>query len=285
MSGKLANLCELHCHLDGSLRAETFLELLSAAKLETDAAAVDIGGAGGDGVPAADADALTFETVDDVRTKLAFQDGWDLPRCLQSFAYTLMVLQSAENLERVACECACDCADDGCSYAEIRYCPSLHRSGGLGDAAIVAAVAAGLRKAAAERPGATFKQIITCLRDFGPEEALVMTKLAVASPKEDLVVGVDLAGNEVTTMLVLLLVLLLLVLTRALPLQFAHPPAKFVAAFEYAFENGMAITIHAGEGPTDTTTQHVKDAVELLHAVRTDPCCSSLKQSPLFILK
>ena len=66
-----------------------------------------------------------------------------------------------------------------------RRASSLHRSGGLSDPAIVRAVGAGLRRAAVERPGCAFRQIITCLRDFGPEEALVMTKLAVASPEAD----------------------------------------------------------------------------------------------------
>ena len=44
---------------------------------------------------------------------------------------------------------AADLADGGVTYAEIRYCPSLHREGGLTDAQIVAAVAAGLRRAQA----------------------------------------------------------------------------------------------------------------------------------------
>ena len=74
-------LAELHCHLDGSLRASTFIELynstsncISKGNINSDTANI-------------------FNTEDDVHRELAFQPNWDLPRCLQSFATTLLVLQ------------------------------------------------------------------------------------------------------------------------------------------------------------------------------------------------
>ena len=79
----MQNLCELHCHLDGSLRVSTFLELIQSVHDELPASNMD---------DTNQCNAVaTFETEDDVLQKLAFQVGWDLPRCLQSFAITLKV--------------------------------------------------------------------------------------------------------------------------------------------------------------------------------------------------
>ena len=127
------------------------------------------------------------------------------------------------------------------SYAEIRYCPSLHRQGGLGDDAIVTAVEQGLRRATEAYPSCRFYQIITVLRDLGPSEAMVMAKLACKHAGSKLVVGIDLAGNEIT-----------------------HPPELFCDAFDYAHGNGMGITIHAGEGrPTDPARWHARVRVQM----------------------
>ena len=64
----LNGLCELHCHLDGSLRAETFLELRS--KLPSTLAACK----------AVLPTKPVFGTVDDVYSCLCFQKGWSLQR-------------------------------------------------------------------------------------------------------------------------------------------------------------------------------------------------------------
>ena len=190
----------------------------------------------------------TFATEQDVVDQLCPKPGWSLAQYLSSFPTLLCVLQTAAALERVTFEICEDLYACGVRYAELRYCPSLHRQKGLGDDAIVAAVADGLRRAAVRFPGARFYQIVTALRDLGPDEALVMTQLAVRAGRAQLVCAVDLAGNE-----------------------FAHPPEKFVAAFDFAHAHGMAVTIHAGEGKgphAAQAEQNVRNSVTLLHARR-----------------
>ena len=92
---------ELHCHIDGSLRPATFLELYDRVS---------------------DGKGRQFKTMDDIEDSLCFQEGWDLPRCLKSFGTT----QEAENLERVTYELYEDLFIDGVRFAELRNCPSLH---------------------------------------------------------------------------------------------------------------------------------------------------------------
>jgi adenosine deaminase len=76
---------ELHCHLDGSLRPETLLELAREYKQP---------------IPRDDADALReFMRVDDAQS---------LEDYLARFDVTLGVLQTSEALERVAYELAVD---------------------------------------------------------------------------------------------------------------------------------------------------------------------------------
>ena len=236
-------LTELHLHIDGSLRKSTFVELWNAlpeGDRAGDSSMYDKDSCGNK--------PRTFACEQDVVDQLCPKPGWSLAQYLSSFPTLLCVLQTAEALERVTFEICEDLHTCGVRYAELRYCPSLHRQKGLGDDAIVAAVADGLRRAAAAFPGARFYQIVTALRDLGPAEALVMTQLAVRAGKQQLVCAVDLAGNE-----------------------FAHPPEKFVEAFDHAHAHGMAVTIHAGEGRgphAAQAEQNVRNSVELLHARR-----------------
>jgi adenosine deaminase len=162
---------ELHCHLDGSVRPETLLELAREYRQP---------------IPRDDVESLRdFMRVDDARS---------LEDYLARFDVTLAVLQTEEALERVAYELAIDARRDGVRYIEMRYAPVLNVRRGLTFGQAIEAPIRGLERAAREG-GATGRLIICGLRHLSPEVSLELARLAVAYKSRG-VVGFDLAGGE-----------------------------------------------------------------------------------------
>jgi adenosine deaminase len=162
---------ELHCHLDGSLRVETLLELANGMQTW---------------LPAHD--------VEGLRKAMRVPDACTLEAYLSSFSLTLGVLQTAGALERVAYELAEDAAREGVWYLEVRFAPVLNTRFGLSLAGVVSAVAKGLARA--ERDTGIVARIIVCaLRQLGPAASMDAARFAVEH-RGDLVVGFDLAGAE-----------------------------------------------------------------------------------------
>jgi adenosine deaminase len=162
---------DLHCHLDGSLRMQTFVELAREAGLD---------------VPASLEEARRrFLPEARVSGQAEF---------LRHFDHTLAVLQRPESLRRVARELALDAAAEGCWYLEVRFCPLLHEQRGLSQDDAVAAVIAGLREAESEARIET-GLIITGLRTIDPDVSARLAELAVRWKGRG-VVAFDLAGAE-----------------------------------------------------------------------------------------
>ena len=70
-------------------------------------------------------------------------DSGSLVRYLETFDHTVAVMQRADHITRVARECVEDLAADGVVYAEVRYAPEQHLSGGLTLEEVVRAVQLG----------------------------------------------------------------------------------------------------------------------------------------------
>lgn len=193
---------DLHCHLDGSLRLSTLIELAQkqgkAHELPTD------------------------DPVELQRILEAIDSSSSLADFLVWFKYTIMVMQDAESLHRIAYELVEDAAKENVIYLEVRYSPIEHRRNGLSLTEVNDAVLAGLRDA--ERDTGTKARVIICgLRDRFESESFRLAELAVAYKNKG-VVAFDLAGGE------------------------AGNPAKLhVHAFAHARDKNLNITCHAGE--------------------------------------
>ncbi|MEO6528164.1 MAG: adenosine deaminase [Gemmatimonadaceae bacterium] len=162
---------ELHCHLDGSVRPATMLEL---------------GREQGKPMPGLDAESL--------RDFMRVDDAHNLEEYLARFSVTLSVMQTASALERIAYELAEDAANDGVQYIEVRYAPVLNLAEGLSLEQTVEAPLRGLARAEREY-GVVGRVIVCAIRNMVPAVSHELAELAVAYRHRG-VVGFDLAGGE-----------------------------------------------------------------------------------------
>jgi adenosine deaminase len=162
---------ELHCHLDGSVRPQTLL---------------DLGREQGVAMPRGDAESL--------RDYMLVKDARNLEDYLARFEVTLSVMQTEAALERIAYELAVDAAAEGVRYIEVRYAPVLNVRQGLELGAVVEAPLRGLARA--ERDAGVVGRLIVCaIRNMPTATSLELARLAVEYRGRG-VVGFDLAGGE-----------------------------------------------------------------------------------------
>lgn len=246
---------DIHLHLDGSLRIPTLIELARTENVD---------------LPSFDEAGLR-ETV--FKSKYA-----NLPEYLKGFQYTCAVLQSAENLERVACELAEDNLAEGVRYIEVRFAPQLHISDALNGKDVMRAVCAGLDRAKKEHNQSDpvvnghdlpfeFGVIVCALRSFNEHFGAYyagLLKVLPRAPRKEVfavasletvreavelrdeeglpIVGFDLAGEEA-----------------------GFPASAHAWAYTYAHEHFLKKTVHAGEayGP-----ESIFQAITVCHANR-----------------
>ena len=245
---------DLHVHLDGSLREQSLIELAREAGVE-----------------------LPSQSVEGLNALVFKPEYADLREYLTGFAYTTAVLQTEDALERVAYELAQDNIAEGVCYIEVRYAPQLHQHAGLDFDAVLRAVDRGLARAQREHaaseavlggaPLFRYGIIVSAMRHFEPMFSAwygQLLSLFPNTPRKQVyglasvalaraavrcrdthgvpIVGFDLAGEEA-----------------------GFPAHDHREAFEYAHQNFMMKTVHAGEayGP-----ESIFDAITELHADR-----------------
>ncbi|MBN1210099.1 MAG: adenosine deaminase [Myxococcaceae bacterium] len=163
---------DLHCHLDGSMRLKTILELAEQQKVK-----------------------LPADSVEGLAKAIHMgQVCKSLEEYLVAFDVTLSVLQTAEALYRAAYELAVDAAAENVRYLEVRYSPALHLQKGLKMTTVIDSVLEGLR-AAKRETGIKCGVIVCGIRHINPQTSMRLAELSVAYKNRG-VIGFDLAGAE-----------------------------------------------------------------------------------------
>lgn len=246
---------DLHLHLDGSMRETTLIDLARQQKV-----------------------LLPSTTVEGLNA-LVFKPSYaNLGEYLTGFAYTGVVLQDRESLERAARELAEDNIAEGVRYIEVRFAPQLHMHHGLSFDDVLIAVNRGLARAMSaheqseavrvnkEPPfrygiivcalrmftaefSAWYRQLLGLFQNTPPNRVYSMASLELARSAircRDThgvpIVGFDLAGQED-----------------------GYPAHNHQRAYDFAHKHFLKKTVHAGEayGP-----ESIFEAITQLNADR-----------------
>ncbi|MDW8802388.1 adenosine deaminase [Clostridium sp. A1-XYC3] len=163
---------ELHCHLDGSLRAETVIDI---ARKE------------GINLPSFDIEVIKKELTAPLECE-------SLDDYLKAFSLPNLVMQSKYSLRRITFELLEDASRENVKYMEIRFAPLLHTSKGLEVEEIIESVLDGI-KDAEEKYDIKGNLILCCMRTMAPDKAFDI----VEKGKNFLgkgVVAIDLCASE-----------------------------------------------------------------------------------------
>lgn len=235
---------DLHCHLDGSLRLDTVVDLIKSEGVSYPVDKKELAGQ---------------LIMDD----MIYSEEKSLPRYLKAFDITLSLMQNEENIQRIAFELAEDAARENVRYLEVRFAPILHTNCGLSMERVTSAVCRGFAQAE-EKYDIVTGVIICAMRHYAscgiednlmrslpygtPEMASILMAEQTAlhavdmAKKDHHIVGFDLAGAERD-----------------------NPAKRYRDAFAAATKGYVPITIHAGEafGP-----ESIQQAVVQNHAKR-----------------
>eukprot|EP00591_Stephanopyxis_turris_P001946 CAMPEP_0195521754 /NCGR_PEP_ID=MMETSP0794_2-20130614/19299_1 /TAXON_ID=515487 /ORGANISM="Stephanopyxis turris, Strain CCMP 815" /LENGTH=407 /DNA_ID=CAMNT_0040651373 /DNA_START=61 /DNA_END=1281 /DNA_ORIENTATION=- len=246
---------DLHVHLDGSVRISTVIEIAKKDGLE-----------------------LPYYTVEELREHVFKKHFESLEDYLFCFKYTTMVMQSPENLERVAYEFAVDNYEEGVRYFEVRFGPQLHartEHGELDICNVIRSVNRGLERATKEyndkielpdEPGYKYGIIVSALRFFTADFSEYFKSLINCHKHEPLSRIYGLASMA-------LVVAAVEVRNEGVPVvaldiagaELGYPASHHIDAYRFAHKKFLETTCHAGEG---YGPKSIFQAVTDLHAHR-----------------
>ena len=163
---------ELHCHLDGSLRVETVIELAKKENIQLDSYDYDY-----------------------VKNLLTVEEDCDsLDEYLKRFDLPNEVLQTKENLRRASYELLEDAVKDNVKYIEVRFAPIFHTKKGLALEEIIESVIDGIRDAE-NKYDIKGNVIISCIRGLDVEHVYESINASEKYLGKG-VVAIDLAASE-----------------------------------------------------------------------------------------
>ena len=198
----------LHDHLDGGLRPTTALELAKKASY------------------------LPLLEVDNISDFFDRSDCDSLEDYLEAFVHTTALMNTYENLERIAFEAAEDMHNNGIQLYESRYAPLYSVNENLTIENVLKAINSGFKQA--ENIYGIHSGLILC--GMRNDKSNVEKVGQIAIDYKELIIGFDIAGPE-----------------------FNFRPSLFKDTFDKVKYAGINITIHAGEGDN---VESISDALK-----------------------
>ena len=168
----------------------------------------------------------------DSSERFAYTDFLDF---LRTYDMAASVIRTGDDYHDVTYEYMAGCARDGALYVELTASPDHAALVGLSDEEHLGGIARGIDDARAEH-GIEARILISCVRNFGVEQALRVARYAAERP-HPYVVGFSMAGAEEN-----------------------YPADDYAEAFRIAAEAGLGCTVHAGEW---AGAESVRAALEL----------------------
>ena len=213
------NKAILHDHLDGGLRASTALELA---------------------INASYAPLLDIEDI----SKFFDRSNCDsLEDYLEAFVHTTALMNTYDNLERIAFEAAEDMHNNGINIYESRYAPLYSVNSNLNIKNVLEAIISGFKQA--ENMYGIRSGLILCGMRHDRENVEKVGQIAIDF--KDIIIGFDIAGAELN-----------------------FRPSLYKETFKKVKDEGINITIHAGEGDNvDSISDALQNGAKRIgHGVR-----------------
>ena len=176
---------------------------------------------------------LSYEvvhTIDPSVTREQFESEFIAPVCstdlleyIKRSARGYLLMQTPEQLRLVTLDLLRQMDEDGVVYVEIRFAPLLHTLKGLTPVEVINHVQDALQEGS--KLYKVIPRLILCtLRHYSEEESMMTVQLVEQFKSDGWVVGFDIAGDEA-----------------------GYPVTAHQKSFEYAQQNGIPCTAHAGE--------------------------------------
>ena len=210
---------ELHVHLEGTAPPELIRRLAERNGLPLPDGVFD--GAGG----------------------FRYDDFLDF---LRTYDLAASVIRTGEDYRDIVYEYLASCAREGAVYVELTASPDHAALVGLSDEEHLDGIARGIDDARGDH-GIEGRILISCVRNFGVEQALRVARHAAEHP-HPYVVGFSMAGAEEE-----------------------FPAGDYAEAFEIAAAAGLGCTVHAGEwaGPESVRAALELPVTRIAHGVRS----------------
>ena len=221
---------ELHLHLDGSVKIETACELAGVS-------------------------------IDDAKKEMVAQDKChDLTEYLTKFDLPISIMQTKDNLIRIAKDLVDYLEKENVIYAEVRFAPIFHTKEGLTVSEVIEAVMEGL----SSNKQVKTNLILCMMRGMDKDTNLKVIESALEYLGKG-VCAIDLAGDECK-----------------------YPVSEYEELFEIAKLKNIPFTIHAGEAGD---ALEVKKAIEMgatrighgVHAIENESVLNFIKENNVLL--